>query len=59
MFVPFFPDEPEKEEEDEKASEVASRLMELADEIQLIPPNIESDCPENGEFLLLRFIFIS
>lgn len=58
MFVPFFPDEPEKEE-DEKASEVASRLMELADEIQLIPPNIESDCPENGEFLLLRFICIS
>lgn len=33
--------------------------MELADEIQLIPPNIESDCPENGEFLLLRFICIS
>lgn len=42
-------DEPEKkdEEEDEKAREVASRLMELADEIQLIPPEIESDCPDD------------
>ncbi|KAL3977128.1 myosin III [Sarotherodon galilaeus] len=41
-------DEPEKkDEEDEKAREVASRLMELADEIQLIPPEIESDSPDD------------
>lgn len=31
--------------------------MELADEIQLIPPEIESDCPD-GEFLLLSFFCI-
>lgn len=46
----FATDEPEKE--DEKAREVASRLMELADEIQLIPPEIETDCGNEVEKII-------
>lgn len=46
----FFPDEPEKKKnkEEEKAEEVALRLMELADEITLTPPQLETD-NEDGE----------
>lgn len=43
-------DEPEKK--DEKAREIASRLMELADEIQLIPPEIETDCGDEVEKII-------
>lgn len=47
-----FPATDEPEKEDEKAREVASRLMELADEIQLIPPEIETDCGNEVEKII-------
>ncbi|XP_030576278.1 uncharacterized protein LOC115773597 isoform X2 [Archocentrus centrarchus] len=46
-------DEPEKkDEEEEKAEEVALRLTELADEIRLTPPEIETDGEDELEKII-------